>query len=77
METNETSVTRLRKEIIGASHEFLQALDSGRPTEDLLEILHKIKDKEAILRNEQGLMLDPELWKFFYSKLSRKQESTA
>ena len=69
MESDQLTLTPLRKEIIKDTHELLRGLGIGSPLPDLLIILHRIRSNEDRLRVEEKAMLDPEMWKFLHTKL--------
>jgi hypothetical protein len=63
----------LRNAIIGQTKLFLIGLEICASDELLTSILLDIKDKELRLLKEEGVMLDPEMWKFLQYRFVRRK----
>jgi len=63
----------LRVTIIGQTKLFLIGLEKCASDEMLTSILLDIKDKELRLIKEEGVMLDPEMWKFLQYRFAKRK----
>jgi hypothetical protein len=70
---DQSTVKRLRAEILDETKKFLIGLESGASTETLNSILLNIKQKENELIQQEGSMLAPEMWRLL-QLLSRRNE---
>lgn len=69
MESDQLMTISPRTELINDTHKFLRGLAIGYPLSDLLVILRRMRVNEARLRQEEKVMLDPDMWNFFHTKL--------
>jgi hypothetical protein len=63
----------LRVTIIGQTKLFLIGLEICASDELLTSILLDIMDKELRLIREEGVMLDPEMWKFLRYRFAKRK----
>ena len=68
MTTQQPNARDLRISIIADTKNFLIASETLSSTEELLAILNRIKDAEALLIREEGAMIDPRLWKLLHAR---------
>jgi hypothetical protein len=69
------NLSSLRFAIIADTKIFLRGLDSGASNEQLRTIVQRIRDKEQQLLQQEGAVLDPNMWRILHSRLiNRKVE---
>jgi hypothetical protein len=69
------NLSSLKVAIITDTKIFLRGLDSGASDEQLRTIVQRIRDKEQQLLQQEGAVLDPDMWRILHSRLiNRKVE---
>jgi hypothetical protein len=69
------NLSSLKVAIIADTKIFLRGLDSGASDEQLRTIVQRIRDKEQQLLQQEGAVLDPDMWRILHSRLiNRKVE---
>ncbi len=67
----------LKFAIIAETKIFLRGLESGASDNQLRAIAQRIRDKEQQLLHEEGVVLDPAMWRILHSRMiNRKVEFT-
>jgi hypothetical protein len=66
------NLSALRVSIIAETKVFLRGLKSGATDEQLLSIVHRIRDKEAKLLQQEGAVLDPDMWRILHNRLRKR-----
>jgi hypothetical protein len=69
------NLSSLRLAIMADTKNFLRGLESGASDEQLRTIAQRIRDKEQLLLHQEGVVLDPEMWRILHSRMiNRKVE---
>jgi hypothetical protein len=69
------NLSSLRFAVIAETKIFLRGLKSGASDEQLRTIAQRIRDKEQQLLHQEGVVLDPDMWRILHSRLiNRKVE---
>jgi hypothetical protein len=71
-ETISGNISSLRLAIIAETKLFLRGLSSGATDEQLQSIFRRIRDKEHELLQQEGAVLDPEMWRILHSRLRKR-----
>ena len=66
-------LSSLRLAIITETKVFLRGLKTGATDDQLLNIVHRIRDKEQQLLHEEGAVLDPAMWRILYNRLVKRK----
>ena len=68
-----SNTKNLQTAIIGQTKKFLIGLESGVSDEILSSILLDIQQKELQLIQQEGTMLDPEIWRLLRNRLANRR----
>jgi hypothetical protein len=69
------NLSSLRFAVIAETKAFLRGLKAGASDEQLRVIAQRIRDKEQQLLHQEGVVLDPDMWRILYNRLiNRKVE---
>jgi hypothetical protein len=66
------NVSRLKLAIISETKLFLRGVNSGASDGQLQAIVRRIRDKEHELLQQEGAVLDPEMWRILHSRLRKR-----
>ena len=67
----------LKFAIIAETKIFLRGLETGASDNQLLAIAQRIREKEQQLLHQEGVVLDPAMWRILHSRMiNRKVEFT-
>ena len=66
------NVSRLKLAIISETKLFLRGVNSGASDGQLQTIIRRIRDKEHQLLQQEGAVLDPEMWRILHSRLRKR-----
>jgi hypothetical protein len=67
------NLSSLRQAIFAETKVFLSGLKSGASDEQLQSIVHRIREKEHRLAQEEGAVLDPIMWRILHSRLMARK----
>lgn len=67
------NLSSLRFAIIAETKTFLRGLKSGASDEQLRTIAQRIRDKERQLLQQEGVVLDPNMWRILHSRLTNRK----
>jgi hypothetical protein len=73
MTSEHSAIKGSRAAILGQAKRFLIGLKTGASEEILTSILLDIKNRELQLIKEEGVMLDPEIWKILQNRLDGRK----
>jgi hypothetical protein len=69
------NLSSLRFAVIAETKSFLRGLKAGASDEQLRIIAQRIRDKEQLLLRQEGVVLDPDMWRILHNRLiNRKVE---
>jgi hypothetical protein len=71
-ETISGNISSLRLTIIAETKLFLRGVSSGATDDQLQTIVRRIRDKEVELLQQEGAVLDPEMWRILHSRLMNR-----
>jgi hypothetical protein len=66
------NVSSLRLAIIAETKLFLRGVNLGASDGQLQGIIRRIRDKEHELLQQEGAVLDPEMWRILHSRLRNR-----
>jgi hypothetical protein len=66
------NISSLRLTIIAETKLFLRGVSSGATDDQLQTIVRRIRDKEVELLQQEGAVLDPEMWRILHSRLMNR-----
>jgi hypothetical protein len=66
------NLSSLRLAIIAETKVFLRGLNSGASDARLQAIIRRIRDKEHELLQQEGAVIDPEMWRILFSRLKKR-----
>jgi hypothetical protein len=72
MTSERNNVSSLRLAIIAETKLFLRGVNLGASDERLKTIIRRIRDKEHELLQQEGAVLDPEIWRILHSRLKKR-----
>lgn len=67
------NLSTLRISIIAETKVFLRGLKTGATDDQLLNIVHRIRDKEQRLLHQEGAVLDPDMWRILHNRLLKRR----
>lgn len=68
----DNKLSELRLAIISETKVFLRGLESGASDGQLHTIIQRIRDKENQLLHEEGVLINPEMWRILHSRLVKR-----
>jgi hypothetical protein len=66
------NISSLKLAIIAETKLFLRGVNLGASDEQLQAIIRRIREKEHELLQQEGAVLDPEMWRILHSRLRKR-----